>query len=99
MGRIAAFLNVPANTNRISFAIEQSSADRMRQLEKAQGHLWSSTKETRMDKPFVRRATAGGWKEELPEVSVAKIESAWGELMKELGYEPAAVRLAKAALD
>lgn len=99
MGRMAAFLNVPADTHRISFAIEQSSADRMRQLEKAQGHLWSSTKETRMDKPFVRRATAGGWKQELPEVCVAEIESAWGELMKKLGYERAAVRLAKAALD
>ena len=99
MGRIAAFLDVPADTNRISFAIEQSSADRMRQLEKTQGHLWSSTKETRADKPFVRRAAAGGWKEELPQVCVAEIESAWGGLMKELGYEPAAVPLAKAALD
>ena len=59
----------------------------MRELEKKQGHLWSSTKRTRQDKPFVRAAKAGGWKNELSEASVAEIESAWGGLMRELGYE------------
>ena len=87
MARIAEFIGVPANPERINFAIEQSSADRMRELEKKQGHLWSSTKRTRQDKPFVRAAKAGGWKNELSEASVAEIESAWGGLMRELGYE------------
>ena len=59
----------------------------MRELEKKQGHLWSSTKQTRQDKPFVRSAKAGGWKTELPESSIAEIESAWGGLMREIGYE------------
>ena len=59
----------------------------MRELEKKQGHLWSSTKQTRQDKPFVRAAKAGGWKNELSEASIAEIESAWGGLMRELGYE------------
>jgi hypothetical protein len=87
MARIAQFIGVPTTAERIAFAIEQSSADRMRELEKKQGHLWSSTKQTRQDKPFVRAAKAGGWKKELSAASIAEIESAWGVLMHELGYE------------
>jgi hypothetical protein len=87
LARIAKFLRVPADEKRLAFAVEQSSADRMRELEKQQGHLWSSTRETRKDKPFVRSAKAGGWRTELPESGVAEIESAWGGLMREIGYE------------
>lgn len=87
MERIAGFLAIPTSRERIAFAIEQSSADRMRELEKKQGHLWSSTKRTRQDKPFVRAAKAGGWKNELSQASIAEIESAWGGLMRELRYE------------
>jgi Sulfotransferase domain len=94
MGRVARFLGIPADEKQMAFAIERSSAEQMRELEKKQGHLWSSTKETRQDKPFVRRAQAGGWKEELPEVCVAEIESAWGELMRHFGYEPVAISAA-----
>jgi hypothetical protein len=87
MGRIAEFLGVAADRERIAFAIAESSADRMRELEKKQGLLWSSTRETRQDKPFVRAAKSGGWKSELPEAGVAEIEAAWGGLMREIGYE------------
>jgi len=87
MSRIAEFLGIPTTSERIAFALEQSSADRMRELEKKQGHLWSSTKRTRQDKPFVRAAKAGGWKKELSPASIAEIESMWGTLMRELGYE------------
>lgn len=99
MARIAEFIGVPADPGRIAFAIEQSSADRMRELEKKQGHLWSSTKRTRQDKPFVRAAKAGGWKNELSEFSVAEIESAWGGLMRELGYELAVANLVNAGTE
>ena len=92
LGRIAKFLDVKATPERITNALAQSTADRMRELEKKQGHLWSSTRETRQDKPFVRSAKAGGWKTELPEASVAEIESAWGTLMHEIGYELACAR-------
>jgi hypothetical protein len=87
MRRIADFLGIAANQEQLSFALEQSSANRMRELEKKQGHLWSSTRETRQDKPFVRAAKAGGWKAELPESSVAEIEAKWGGLMREMQYE------------
>lgn len=87
MGKIASFLGIAPNPERLAFAIERSSADRMRELEQKQGHLWSSTRETRQDKPFVRKAKVGGWKAELPETSVAEIEAAWSGLMREMGYE------------
>lgn len=87
MAKIANFLGVRADAERLTFAIQQSSAQRMRELEKKQGHLWNSTRETQLDKPFVRAAKSGGWKSELPETSVAEIESKWGALMRELSYE------------
>ncbi len=90
MERIAGFMGIAPDAERLAFTIKQSSADRMRELEKKQGHLWSSTKETRQDKPFVRSAKAGGWKAELPAAGIAEIESAWGGLMREIGYELAA---------
>jgi len=87
MGRIANFLGVEGNPASLSHAIEQSSASRMRELEQKQAHLWSSTKDTRLDKPFVREAKAGGWHTELPQDCVARIEAAWGGLMTDIGYE------------
>ena len=71
----------------------------MRELEKKQGHLWSSTKRTRQDKPFVRAAKAGGWRTELSESSIAEIESAWGGLMRELGYELVVTSMVHAGTD
>jgi hypothetical protein len=87
MARIAEFLGATVDPEALAFAVKQSSADRMRELEKKQAHLWSSTKDTRPDKPFVRQAKAGGWRSDLPHDCVAKIEAAWGGLMTELGYE------------
>ena len=86
LARIAQFFNIPSDSQRLTLALEQSSAKRMRELEQKQSHLWSSTKETRKDKSFVRAAKAGGWKAELPEGCVAEMESSWGGLMKDLGY-------------
>jgi hypothetical protein len=93
LGRIAEFIGIPSDREQLKLALERSSADRMRELEKKQAHLWSSTKETRQDKPFVRAAKAGGWKMELPVACATVVESAWGDLMKELGYELTASRL------
>jgi hypothetical protein len=59
----------------------------MRKLEREQWRQWNATKKTRQDKPFVRKAEAGGWKSNLPERCVAQIESAWGDVMRSAGYE------------
>jgi hypothetical protein len=91
--RIAAFLHkysfssVDGTRDAIQLAIELSSPERMRALEKQQASEWALTKNTRQDKPFIRSATAGGWKSQLPEESVAAIERSWGNLMRGLGYE------------
>jgi len=85
--RIAKFLGAPADPARLTFAIEQSTAQKMRALEKTQAHVFSSTRETRPDLPYIRVAKAGGWRTSLPRACVARIESAWGSLMEEIGYE------------
>jgi hypothetical protein len=85
--RIAGFLGIEASPERLQTAIERSSAERMREMEKTQGKGWITTKNKRDDIPFVRTAVAGGWRNKLPPESVAEIESAWGSIMAQLGYE------------
>jgi len=85
--KIASFLGLDSNPERIARAVVLSSADRMRKLEKEQSRQWKETKKTRQDKPFVRKAASGGWKTILSERSVAQIESAWGDVMRSAGYK------------
>ena len=85
--KIASFLGLDSNPERIARAVMLSSADRMRKLEKEQSRQWKETKKTRQDKPFVRKAASGGWKTILSEKSVAQIESAWGDVMRSAGYK------------
>jgi hypothetical protein len=85
--RIAEFLNIDADQERLNAAVERSSADRMRKLEKQQADHWTGTRNTRQDIPFVRAATSGGWKETLSLQSAEEIEVAWGSLLNFLGYE------------
>ncbi len=85
--KVATFLGIEATPDRIARAVELSSADKMREMEKSQSKDWQLTKETRQDKPFVRKARAGNWKSEMPAPAVAQIEASWGTLMQTLGYE------------
>jgi len=85
--RIAAFLGIEADPQRLQGAVERSSADRMRELEKSEAGQWIATKNRRQDIPFVRVAKSGGWKASLPQACVGQIEAAWGDLMTTLGYE------------
>jgi len=99
--RIANFLGIDPEPARLQMAIDLSSVNRMRKLEKLQGDDWLKTlgyadrrakkNKTRQDIPFVGGATAGSWRASLPEQSVRRIESAWGELMTKVGYELATV--------
>jgi Sulfotransferase domain len=94
--RIAAFLGINPDKERLTKAVEQSSAERMRELEKLESMQWVATKNRRQDIPFVGKAKAGGWRTNLPETCVRQIESAWGELMAKLGYELASAQPATA---
>jgi len=93
LARVADFLllckfrAIDSSAGKLQRAVELSSPERMRTLEREQAGNWVLTRKTRRDKPFIRTATSGGWKSTLSARSVAAIESGWGELMKRLGYE------------
>lgn len=87
LSKIALFLGIVATQERMARAVELSSAERMRNLEKSQSNSWRTTRNTRQDIPFVRGAITGGWKDTLSDCQVATIEGAWGALMSVLGYE------------
>src|SRR5579863_4569857 len=92
-----SFRKIDSSPQALQQAIELSSPERMRALEKQEAGNWVLTKGTRSDKPFVRSATSGGWKSQLSPESVAEIESAWGSLMQNLGYELVSTRTAVSA--
>ncbi len=85
--RITKFLEYETTPERIEQAVERSTADSMRKLESKQNLQWATTRETRKDIPFVRKAKSGQWRTALGAGSVADIESAWGHLMRLTGYE------------
>ena len=85
--KVAGFLGKDVTPEHLARCVEQGSAERMRDLEKKQGDQWVTTKGKRKDVPFVGAAKAGGWKSGLPAEHVAQIESAWGPLMRYVGYE------------
>jgi hypothetical protein len=93
LGEVVAFLDrcsfrkIDSTPQALQRAIDLSSPEKMRLLEKQEAGSWVLTKGTRQDKPFVRSATAGGWKSQLSPDSVRTIESAWGDLMQRFGYE------------
>ena len=84
---LAQFLGIDPTRERIERAVRLSSASHMQSLEKEQSQDWAATKGTRQDISFVREAKAGGWRKTLTPTAVKAIEGAWGETMKELGYE------------
>jgi hypothetical protein len=87
LAKVVSFLQLSAGPAEIAQAVERSSADNMRKLEKAQKRENGLMKGSRKDLSFVRAAGSGGWRNELPAPMVAKIETAWGPLMRHLGYE------------
>jgi hypothetical protein len=86
LARMARFLGLDLELPLLQRAVELSSADRMRALEKREADQWVATRKHRKDIAFVRVASVGTWKTSLPESSVLEIESAWGPLMTHLGY-------------
>jgi hypothetical protein len=84
--KIAVFLGLEASPDQLRHAIEASSAERMRELERTQSGEWVATKKHRHDIPFVGAATSGRWQADLPAALVSRIELTWGSLMLALGY-------------
>jgi hypothetical protein len=86
LAKIASFLNIPADGERLASAVERSSAGEMRKLEKSTGEECKLIAGSRKDLSFVRAAKAGGWRSELPGSLASRIEAAWGPIMLHLGY-------------
>lgn len=83
--RMATLLGVETNSQIIARAIDLSSFERMRSLDKTEPLHW--LKQARTDVPFIREGRSGGWRTVLSEGAVAAIEAAWWPLMQLLGYE------------
>lgn len=86
LSRIAGMLKLPVEDDRIRRAVENSRADRMRELEQTQRDKHQDLKSGRQEIPFVRSAKAGQWRTELQPEQASQIEAAWGATMRELGY-------------
>jgi hypothetical protein len=84
--RIADMLGLAADEALLRRAVENSRADRMRQMEQEQQGEHKMLKRSRSDIPFVRAAKSGQWRSELPPDAARRIETAWGSLMCELNY-------------
>ena len=87
LAKVADFLEIPYDAARLSAAVEKSTAERMRDLEKRDEDRWIGTRAKRKDVRFVRTAVTGGWRSALNSEEVSSIESAWGPLMQSLGYD------------
>jgi hypothetical protein len=87
VSKVSSFLGLTASPHLVMQAVERSSVDAMRQLEKKQAQLFTSTKDTRQDIPFVRTARSGGWRSELTEECAWQLQEAWSEQMQLLRYE------------
>ncbi len=86
LARLAEMLILPVSGDQLCRAVENSRADRMRELEQTQHGQHKGLKTSRPDIPFVRVAKAGQWHTELPPEMAQQIEAAWGPTMRELGY-------------
>jgi hypothetical protein len=86
LARVADFAGMQATPERISHAIERSSFEKTPESEKEDQRSMPS-KSGRQDIPFVPSAKSGGWRNDLREPQIARIETAWGDIMACLGYE------------
>jgi hypothetical protein len=86
LAKIAAFVKAPTDEATLKRAAEQSSVERLRELEKLEGWQPESRAGVRKDVSFFRAAKAASWRQELSPMSVAKIQVHFGELMRRLGY-------------
>ena len=86
LARVADFLELSASSETLDLAVTNSSAPRMRKLEKQQESQWTATQKQRKDIPFIRTATSGEWRSQLPKESAVQIEQVWASLMTPLGY-------------
>jgi hypothetical protein len=84
--QISSFLGLGQDADLIATAVERSSLENMRKVEKVEGQKWDSTKGTRQDISFFRSAKSGEGRATLSHEAIERIEKAWGPLMRSVGY-------------
>lgn len=84
--RIAAPLGIAPDTDRFERAVQLSAAEQMRESERKYHDRWASTKGSRKDVQFIRKAKVGAWNEELPQHLADRIAGRWPDLMERFGY-------------
>ena len=88
--RIADFLVLRPSDAELDLACERSSFEAMWRLECFQAETAGTLSPVRVQQPFVRSGTVGGWRREMPPTLAARITARWGTSMAALGYgEPA----------
>lgn len=80
------FLGFPCDHVRIEAAVSANHAAVMRRKETSSQHLGKHKNASRAS--FVRRAEAGGWREELPEDLGRRLTAAFGPTLRSHGYMP-----------
>lgn len=87
LARVAPFLGLERDEKELRSAVELSSFDRMRQLEKEAGEEWDGAKKAvNKNIAFVRAGKTNEWRETLDAETLALIEERCGEAMRRLGY-------------
>ncbi len=83
---IARFLGLVCDQAVLATAVSRCTADAMRKLEVKQWQRWKPLRGKRPDRLFVRAATAGQWRRELPSSLARQVEAKWRPTMARLGY-------------
>ena len=84
--KIAAHVGINSDREMILSCLRLCDFDRMKEMELDHGKRWQPLAKTCESMPFVRKGRSGGWREELKPDLARRIESAWGDLMSDLGY-------------
>lgn len=85
--KVARFVGLCPDAERIYKAREMSSFENMKVMEKQQSQLWKSIRKSRQDIPFVRSGKSGSWNGILSERALVSVNNAWGATMEKLGYK------------
>lgn len=85
--KISEFFNIHLSDTELKKVIMYSSPKYMKLSEEKDGKLWKPMKYAREDIKFIRNASAGSWKKELPQDIRDTIEVAFGDKMQMFGYK------------
>lgn len=86
MTKIASFLQLERTAEQIQSAVERSSANEMRKLEKQTAHKWKALRDGDQNIAFVGKAQPNAWESKLDQEEVQRIESKWKPTLERFGY-------------